>query len=118
MNDKMDNLQISELAKRRRKLIEIEQSVFKSRTHTTIQILILLAENDFKAKLSTIYEHAQATDASVRQHLRALEKLKFVIQVQDNADGRAKFIQMTEYGKKQLASYTASLSDIIPIASR
>jgi len=112
---KIDSIHISEIAKRRRSLIEIEQTIFKSRTHTSIEILIFLAENDFKAKLSAIYGYTQATDASVRQHLRVLEKLKLIAQVQDATDGRAKSIQMTEFGKQQMAAYATAIADIISI---
>jgi DNA-binding MarR family transcriptional regulator len=113
MSEKIDAVPISEIANRRKRLIEIEHSIFKSRTHTSIEILIFLAENDFKAKLSAIYDYTQATDASVRQHLRALEKLKLIAQVKDTVDGRAKSIQMTEFGKKQMATYANAIAHII-----
>ena len=111
MSEKIDTILISEVAKRRKKLIEIEHSIFKSRTHTSIEILIFLAENEFKAKLSAIYDYTKATDASVRQHLRSLEKLKLIAQVKDAMDGRAKSIQMTEFGKKQMAAYAKAISN-------
>jgi DNA-binding MarR family transcriptional regulator len=113
MPEKNDNFSISEIAKRRKRLIEVEQKIFKSRTHTSIEILIFLAENDFNAKLSAVYDYTQATDASVRQHLRALEKLKLIIQVKDIIDGRAKTIQMTDYGKRQMAAYASAIANII-----
>jgi len=113
MPEKIDPIAITEIAKRRRRLVEIEQTIFKSRTHTSIEILIFLSEHELKAKLSAIYDYTQATDASVRQHLRALEKLKLITQVQDTIDGRAKSIEMTEFGKKQMAAYAKAIADII-----
>lgn len=115
MTEKLNGTEISEIAKRRRKLIEIEQTIFKSRTHTSIEILVFLAENNFASKLSSIYENARATDASVRQHLRSLEKLKFIVQLHDGEDGRTKSITMTDYGKEQLALYAKELYSVMAI---
>ncbi len=95
--------------------MELEQFIFKSRTHTSIEILIFLAENHFNAKLSAIYETTQATDASVRQHLRALEQLNFIRQSNDGVDGRAKTISMTDYGQEQLALYARELAKLITV---
>ena len=113
MTDNLNETAIAILAARRRKIMELEQSIFKSRTHTSIEILIFLAENHFNAKLAAIYETTQATDASVRQHLRALEQLNFVRQMNDKEDGRAKSITMTDYGCKQLELYARELSILI-----
>lgn len=115
MSDNSTKIDISDLATRRRKIMELEQSIFKSRTHTSIEILIFLAENRFTAKLSAIYETTQATDASVRQHLRALEQLDFVRQRSDDDDGRAKTINMTDHGREQLKLYASELSKLIAV---
>jgi DNA-binding MarR family transcriptional regulator len=101
---------IADLASRRRKMMDLEQSFFKSRTHTSLEILIFLAENRFKAKLSTLYDITQATDASVRQHLRVLEKLNLVQHVSDDADRRARTVSLTDYGREHIANYTRELA--------
>jgi DNA-binding MarR family transcriptional regulator len=113
MSENLNETAIAMLATRRRKIMELEQSIFKSRTHTSIEILIFLAENRFSAKLAAIYEKTQATDASVRQHLRALEQLNFVRQMNDEDDGRAKSIAMTTYGREQLELYASELAILI-----
>jgi len=110
MFDILNEAETSNLAWHRRRIMELEQSLFKTRTHTSLEILIFLAQNKFVTKLSAIYEITQATDASVRQHLRALEKLNFIGQVNDKADGRAKSIFMTQHGKEQLQRYARDLS--------
>jgi len=113
MTEKMNGINVNDWAKRRRKLVELENRFFRSRTHTSVEILVFLAENEFHSKLSAIYENTQATDASVRQHLRALEKLKFVSMTNDGNDGRAKIIAMTDYGRRQLEHYTEELANLM-----
>ena len=93
--------------------MELEQIIFKSRTPTSIEILVFLAQNHFSAKLSSIYDKTQATDASVRQHLRALERLNLIRQTSDTEDGRAKSILMTEFGKQQMALYAVELMALL-----
>ena len=104
---------IPELARRRRHLIEIELDFFKSRTSTTIEILTYLAENNFSAQLSAIYENTQATDVSVRQHLRALEKLNLINKVDGEGDRRAKIITMTDHGRAHLLEYAKRLKELM-----
>jgi len=113
MTEDLSNTDISVLAIRRRRLMELEQTIFKSRTPTSIEILVFLAQNHFKAKLSAIYENTQATDASVRQHLRALERLNLIRQASDAEDGRAKSILMTEFGQQQMALYSVELASLL-----
>jgi len=118
MSNNLNELEISAFAARRRKIMDLEQAIFKSRTHTSLEILILIAENHFSAKLSAIYETTKATDASVRQHLRALEQLNFIHQKTDESDGRAKSIVMTEYGQEQLKHYTQELSALMAASTK
>ncbi len=106
-------VKIHEIARRRRHLIEIELDFFKSRTSSTIEILTYLAENNFSARLSAIYENTQATEVSVRQHLRALEKLNLINRVDGEEDRRAKVIAMTEHGRTHLLEYAARLDDLL-----
>ena len=101
------------LARRRRQLIQIELDFFKSRTNTIIEILSYLVENDFSAPLSDIYENTQATEVSVRQHLRALEKLNLINRLDGENDRRAKVVTMTDHGRKHLLSYAEHLNDLL-----
>ncbi|NBR12537.1 MAG: ArsR family transcriptional regulator [Alphaproteobacteria bacterium] len=104
---------IHDLARRRRQLIQIELDFFKSRTNTIIEILSYLVENDFSAPLSDIYENTQATEVSVRQHLRALEKLNLINRLDGENDRRAKVVTMTDHGRKHLLSYAEHLNDLL-----
>ena len=104
---------IHDLARRRRQLIQIELDFFKSRTNTIIEILSYLVENDFSAPLSDIYENTQATEVSVRQHLRALEKLNLINRLDGENDRRAKVVTMTNHGRKHLLSYAEHLNDLL-----
>ena len=104
---------IHDLARRRRQLIQIELDFFKSRTNTIIEILSYLIENDFLAPLSDIYENTQATEVSVRQHLRALEKLNLINCLDGENDRRAKVVTMTDHGRKHLLSYAEHLNDLL-----
>ncbi|MBW8618322.1 MAG: transcriptional regulator [Hyphomicrobiales bacterium] len=104
---------IHDLARRRRQLIQIELEFFKSRTNTIIEILSYLVENDFSAPLSDIYENTQATEVSVRQHLRALEKLNLINRLDGENDRRAKVVTMTDHGRKHLLSYAEHLNDLL-----
>lgn len=104
---------IYDLARRRRQLIQIELEFFKSRTNTIIEILSYLVENDFSAPLSDIYENTQATEVSVRQHLRALEKLNLINRLDGENDRRAKVVTMTDHGRKHLLSYAEHLNDLL-----
>ena len=113
MAEDLNKTDISVLALRRWRLMEVEQTILKSRTPTSIEILIFLAQNHYHAKLSAIYEKTQATDASVRQHLRALERLNLIKQTTDAADGRAKAILMTEFGKQQMELYSVELANLL-----
>jgi len=106
-------LSIHDLARRRRQLIQIELEFFKSRTNTIIEILSYLVENDFSAPLSDIYENTQATEVSVRQHLRALEKLNLINRLDGENDRRAKVVTMTDHGRKHLLSYAEHLNDLL-----
>jgi DNA-binding MarR family transcriptional regulator len=106
-------VKIHELARRRRQLIQIELDFFKSRTNTIIEILSYLVENDFSAPLSDIYENTQATEVSVRQHLRALEKLNLINRLDGENDRRAKVVTMTDHGRKHLLSYAEHLNDLL-----
>lgn len=106
-------LSIHDLARRRRQLIQIELDFFKSRTNTIIEILSYLVENDFSAPLSDIYENTQATEVSVRQHLRALEKLNLINRLDGENDRRAKVVTMTDHGRKHLLSYAEHLNDLL-----
>ncbi len=113
MSQSKGEINISDLARRRRMLIEIERSFFKSRTNTSIEILTLLAESDFSARLSDIYEQTKATDVSVRQHLRALERLRLIETVDVTEDRRAKIIVMTDHGRAHLLDYAKHLAVIL-----
>ena len=104
---------IHDLARRRRHLIQIELDFFKSRTNTTIEILSYLVENDFSAPLSDIYENTQATEVSVRQHLRALEKLKIIDRLDGENDRRAKVVTMTDHDRKHLFNYAERLKELL-----
>ena len=104
---------IHDLARRRRQLIQIELEFFKSRTNTIIEILSYLVENDFSAPLSDIYENTQATEVSVRQQLRALEKLNLINRLDGENDRRAKVVTMTDHGRKHLLSYAEHLNDLL-----
>ena len=104
---------IHDLARRHRQLIQIELDFFKSRTNTIIEILSYLVENDFSAPLSDIYENTQATEVSVRQHLRALEKLNLINRLDGENDRRAKVVTMTDHGRKHLLSYAEHLNDLL-----
>lgn len=104
---------IHDLARRRRQLIQIELEFFKSCTNTIIEILSYLVENDFSAPLSDIYENTQATEVSVRQHLRALEKLNLINRLDGENDRRAKVVTMTDHGRKHLLSYAEHLNDLL-----
>ena len=104
---------IHDLARRRRHLIQIELDFFKSRTNTTIEILSYLVEKDFSAPLSDVYENTQATEVSVRQHLRALEKLNLINRLDGENDRRAKVVTMTDHGRKHLLSYAEHLNDLL-----
>jgi len=106
-------VKIHELARRRRRLIEIELNFFKSRTSTTIEILTYLAENNFSARLSAIYENTQATEVSVRQHLRALEKLKLIDRLDGAEDRRAKVVTLTDHGRAHLLEYAGLLNALL-----
>lgn len=106
-------IDISDLVRRRRELIKIERSFFKSRTNTSIEILTLLTENEFSARLSEIYEQTKATDVSVRQHLRALERLKLIETVDVAEDRRAKLITLTDHGRAHLLEYAKQLDAIL-----
>jgi len=50
---------------------------------------------------------------SVRQHLRALEKLNLINRVDGEEDRRAKVIAMTEHGRTHLLEYAARLDDLL-----
>jgi len=113
MGSNRDKLDILGLARRRRQLIEIERDFFKSRTSTTIEILTYLAENNFTAQLSAIYEVTKATDVSVRQHLRALERLNIIEKIDGESDRRAKIISMTDHGRTHLIKYAHVLDQLI-----
>lgn len=106
-------VKIQEIARRRRHLIEIELDFFKSRTSSTIEILTYLAENNFSARLSAIYKNTQATEVSVRQHLRALEKLNLINRLDGDGDRRAKVITMTDHGRTHLLEYAARLNELL-----
>ena len=106
-------VKIQEIARRRRHLIDIELDLFKSRTSSTIEILTYLAENNFSARLSAIYENTQATEVSVRQHLRALEKLKLINRLDGDGDRRAKVITITDHGRAHLLEYIARLKELL-----
>ncbi len=106
-------VKIHELARRRRHLIDIELDFFKSRTSSTIEIMTYLAENNFSARLSAIYENTQATEVSVRQHLRALEKLKLVNRLDGPEDRRAKIITLTDHGRAHLLEYAKRLGELL-----
>lgn len=106
-------VKIHELARRRRHLIDIELDFFKSRTSSTIEIMTYLAENNFTARLSAIYENTQATEVSVRQHLRALEKLKLVNRLDGPGDRRAKIITLTDHGRAHLLEYAKRLGELL-----
>jgi hypothetical protein len=54
MTEKMNGINVNDWAKRRRKLVELENRFFRSRTHTSVEILVFLAENEFHSKLSAI----------------------------------------------------------------
>ena len=113
MNYELSKSRVASLASRRRKLIEIEQAIFKSRTHTSVEILVLLIENDFRCKLSFIYRQTRATDASVRQHLRVLGEAGIVEEREDDTDGRAKAIIVTAAGREILVDYIRALSGLM-----
>ena len=104
---------IHDLARRRRHLIQIELDFFKNRTNTTIEILSYLVERDFSAPLSDIYENTQATEVSVRQHLRSLEKLKLINRLDGENDRRAKVVTMTEHGRAHLTNYAERLKELL-----
>lgn len=106
-------VKIHELARRRRHLIDIELDFFKSRTSSTIEIMTYLAENNFSARLSAIYENTQATEVSVRQHLRALEKLKLIERLDGAEDRRAKIVTLTDIGRAHLLEYAKHLSELL-----
>ena len=108
-----DAIDVRDIARRRRMLIEIERSFFKSRTNTSIEILTLLAENDFSVRLSDIYEQTKATDVSVRQHLRTLERLKLIETVDVTEDRRAKIVSMTDHGRAHLLDYANHLAGVL-----
>jgi DNA-binding MarR family transcriptional regulator len=108
----IDANRIAELASCRRRMMDLEQIFFKSRTHTSLEILVFLAQNGFNTKLSTLYDATQATDASVRQHLRALEKLNLVRQVSDDGDRRARTVSLTDYGRDHVSNYARQLAQL------
>ena len=104
---------IHDLARRRRHLIQVELEFFKSRTNTTIEILSYLVEKDFSAPLSDIYENTQATEVSVRQHLRSLEKLKLIDRFDGENDRRAKVVTITDHGRAHLINYAERLKELL-----
>jgi len=75
--------------------------------------LSYLVENDFSAPLSSIYENTQATEVSVRQHLRALEKLKLINRLDGENDRRAKIVTMTDHGRAHLFNYVEQLRALL-----
>jgi DNA-binding MarR family transcriptional regulator len=96
---------VSDFARYRLDLCSRERRRFRLPPQISLEILLLLAEQDGAAALNRIYEQIPAAEKSVRSHIRALIASRLVEEGEPGADRRAKSLRLTSRGAADLATY-------------
>ena len=93
----------------RSELKKLEYIFFKSRAQIAFEIMLTLLNNSDSCFFVDIRKNIMATEASIRTHVRMLERQGLVVESEDHQDRRVRRVSLTDKGKKVTDDYIASV---------
>lgn len=93
----------------RAELKKLEYIFFKSRVQIAFEIMLTLLFNSGSCFFFDIRNDIKATEASIRTHVRMLERQGLIVESEDHQDRRVRRVSLTDKGKKVSEDYIAAV---------
>jgi DNA-binding MarR family transcriptional regulator len=90
-------------------LKSVESKIFKSRSQIAFEIMLTILNYSGSCLFVDIRNSIKATEASIRTHIRMLERQGLVVELEDAQDRRVRKVVLTEKGLKVSEDYIAAV---------